>query len=220
VFIVTLVNLVQAGVLPASLVLLAGAAFANVIPVTNPSFETLPPGGLPNNCGVGCAFSTTAIPGWTGGNGQFQPGTQAGNFTFFSALSDGITSAYTSGPTISQTVTTTVVPGVIYTLQVDLGWRNDMGAFASGADLLINGVLYVATGSTPVQGHWSTFTATYTGRPADAGDPITIQLVSTGTAQSNFDNVRLANNIPEPGTTAALAIGLAGFYLLRRRQNV
>jgi hypothetical protein len=188
--------------------------------VNNPSFETLPLGGLPNGCGVGCAFSATAIPGWTGGAGQFQPGTQAGNFTFFSTLSDGITSAYSSGGATTQTVAATVIPGIIYTLQVDLGWRNDMGAFSSGADLLINGIQYVATGSTPVQGHWSTFTVTYTGRAADAGDPITIQLVNTGLAQANFDNVRLSDNIPEPGTTVALAIGLAGFYALRRRRAV
>lgn len=219
-FIVKRANLLKVMVLTAGVAFLSGAAFANAIPVDNFSFETLPPGGLPNSCGVGCAYSSAAIPGWTGGSGQFQPGTQDGNFTYFDALADGITSAYSSGPTISQTSPATVAPGVIYTLMVDLGWRNDMSTFSSGADLLVNGVTYAATGMTPVQGHWSTFTATYTGLASDAGDPITIQLVRTGSGQANFDNVRLSDNIPEPGAAGLMAIGIAGLFALRRRRVV
>src|SRR5437868_2658413 len=108
----------------------AATAGAVVITVNNASFETLPALGLPNACGLSCFYSDDAIPGWTSGinSGQFQPGTQAGNISFFNTLSsDGtITGAYSnSGTVISQTVGTTVQAGVVYTLLVDLGQRND-----------------------------------------------------------------------------------------------
>ena len=50
-----------------AMALLGGATglSAAVIPVINPSFETLPAGGLPMGCGAGCSFSANdAIPGW------------------------------------------------------------------------------------------------------------------------------------------------------------
>src|SRR5437016_6281920 len=92
------------------LVLSLVTALANPILVNNPSFETLPPGGLPIGCGPGCSYSIAAIPGWNnGGNsGQFQPGVQAGYFAYFNTLSDGPTSAYTNQLSISQTVGATV----------------------------------------------------------------------------------------------------------------
>src|ERR1700730_11399182 len=166
-------------------------ATADTLAVNNASFETLPTGGLPAPCGLACAFSSGPIPGWTNSvnAGQFQPGTQAGNHTYFNTLSDGTTSAYSNGGSITQTVADTVLVGVIYTMQVDLGFRNDT-PFAGSADLLINGIQYFATGTTPIRGNWSTFTATYTGLASDAGKAITIELNSSG-LQGNFDNVRL-----------------------------
>lgn len=160
------------------LILMTTAASADPITVNNPSFEILPPGGLPIACGTGCSFSEAAIPDWTNGgfSGQFIPGTQVGNFSFFTTVPDEITVAYSNSGTISQTVGATVQAGVIYTLQVDLGWRNDLPAFVGTADLLVNGNQYFATGATPVQGNFSNFTATYTGLAADVGASITIQL--------------------------------------------
>jgi hypothetical protein len=190
----------------------ATQAVAAVVTVVNPSFETLPSGGLPFTCGTGCAYSVGAIPGWnnSGSSGQFQPDPPA-IVTYFSTLSDGPTSAYTNGPTISQTVADTVQQGVIYTLLVDLGARNDL-SFDGTADLLINGTRYVATGVAPTRGNWATFTATYTGLASDVGDSITIELNATG-AEGNFDNVRLSNSlaspVPEPAT-----LGLIGFSLV------
>jgi hypothetical protein len=214
--------------------LTATAALAAPITVNNPSFETPPSGGFPFGCGTGCSFSQAVIPGWTNGgfSGQFIPGTQVGNVSFFNTISDGITVAYSNAGTISQTVGATVQAGVAYTLQVDLGWRKDIGAFIGTADLLVNGNQYAATGATPVQGNWSTFTATYTGLPADVGDPITIQLNSPGT-QADFDNVRLSDNLASvpapalgsgPATCAVFCGALALFYLKRllftRRERV
>src|SRR5207245_4829356 len=98
--------------------LFVSTGFADVVSVANPSFEILPPGGLPNSCGPSCFFSVDPIPCWTnvGTSGQFQPGTQDGNFTFFDSLSDGITTAYSNdiGGVISQTVGATVQAGVTY----------------------------------------------------------------------------------------------------------
>src|SRR5215469_4871604 len=153
--------------------LLASTAYADDITVVNPSFETPPSYGLYVPCGTGCAYSG-AIPGWTttGVAGEFQPGTQDGNTTYFSTLSDGITSAYANSGTISQTLGATVQPGVTYMLQVDLGARNDL-PFDASAELIIGGSIIVpATGVDPTAGNWSTFTATFTGTQAEAGDSI------------------------------------------------
>jgi len=205
-------------------VLLSVGASASPILVDNASFENLPLGGLTFTCGVGCSYSgvPTPIPGWTstGGEGQLQPGTNAGNFTLFSTLSDGITSASSNGGTISQTVIPTVALGVTYVLQVDVGKRNDLPATGT-VNLLINGNLIGAVGAAPTSGNWSTFTAAYTGLAADVGQSITIQLAASG-IQGNFDNVRLSDDlgtVPEPATATVLALGLAGIfaYVSRKR---
>jgi hypothetical protein len=200
--------------LVAALALAAVPCFASPIFVNNFSFETLPETGLTfTGCAAGCSFSIAAIPGWSnsGNSGQFQPGTPA-NTNYFSTLSDGITSAYSNdgGGVISQTVGATVVPGEVYTLLIDIGWRFDE-PFTGTADLLINGHTYTATGTTPTRGTFGLFTASYTGTAADAGQSITIELISSG-PQANFDNVRL-DAVPEPASflliaPALLALGL------------
>ena len=208
--------------LPLLAVFLAATGSADVIPVVNGSFETPPAGGLPTGClGTGCSFSSGNIPGWNitaGGGGQFQPG----GLPYFNTLPDGPTSAYSNSGVISQTVGETVQAGVTYTLMVDLGFRADhQAAFDGSADLLINGIQYFAVGSTPTSGNWSTFTATYTGLSADAGDSITIELNSKG-FQGNYDNVRLFdsnNSLPEPSYAGMLVMGLAGLMMLALRRR-
>jgi hypothetical protein len=110
-----------------------------------------------------------------------------------------------------------VETGVTYTLKVDLGWRNDDASFGSTAALLVNGVDYFATG-TPVKGGWATFTATYTGKASDAGDHITIELLSLH-PQANFDNVLLSDNltaVPEPGFAGLLGLGVSSLLVSAR----
>jgi PEP-CTERM motif len=206
---------------------ISSVAWAVPITVVNHSFEILPAGGLPNGCGIGCSYSVDFIPGWTNtpflglglSSGQFRPGTDVGNTTYFNSLSDGPTSAYTTIPGIAQTVGATVQQGLLYTLLVDVGWRNDAAPFGVPR-LKIDNVFYDGVG-TPVRGGWATFTATYMGLAADVGKPITIFLDSA-TFQGNFDNVRLSDSssavVPEPSTLALFGVGFLGLCTLRRRK--
>jgi len=192
------------GLLSIGLCFLATPALSTSIAVNNPSFEVLPAAGLPLGCGSGCSYSEAFIPGWTnvpfGGlgltSGQFRPGTDAGNTTYFDTLSDGPISAYTTNGCIAQTVGVTVQEGVTYTLLVDVGWRKD-AAPVGLPRLKVNDVYYDGAG-TAVFGGWATFTATYVGQAADVGLPITICLTSV-TLQGNFDNVRLSDSVAPTG---------------------
>jgi hypothetical protein len=190
-------------------------AIASSIVVVNPSFEILPDGGLAYPGNPGPYSIGVPIPGWdstnTANSGQFQPTNVA-----FNTLDDGPTSAWSRGATLSQQVDALVQVGLIYTLTVDIGWRNDR-SFDGTADLLIDGVTYTATGATPVQGGWSTFTATYTGLASDVGSPITIQLNASG-PQGNFDDVRLTAS-PEPVFSGLIGVCLIGLgYRCRKRK--
>ncbi len=204
----------------ALLVCFLPTAWADVVPVANASFETLPPGGLVNTAGCGnpgCFYSVGAIPGWSssGTSGQFQPGYNA----HFETLSLGPTHAWIASGTISQTVSPVVELGRTYTLQIDLGNRKDM-AFGAVAHLVINGNTYMATGITPDEGGWSTYAVTYAALPADVGQAITIQLSNTS-GQGNFDNVQLFS-VPESADLMLLACVSAAvlFRAMRRHAGV
>ena len=229
-----------AGFCVAGLLLIA-PVWAGSIAVINPSFEILPPGGLPTDCsegyGPGCSYNLiiaygdddTTIPGWHGTNvhdtyvygayyiGQVHPGTPSPDFF---ELSDGPTEALTTG-TIYQTVGATVQSGLNYTLYVDIGAMPRLPHYGF-ADLLINGNRVLATGVGPTPGYWSTFTASYTGSDADAGKAITIELFAAERIYgfdhiAFFDNVRLEST-PEPVSAGIVAIGLMGLLVLARRR--
>jgi hypothetical protein len=201
-------------------------AWSVPILVANPSFEILPASGLPAGCGAGCSYSVnTPIPFWTSGGssfGQFQPGVQVSNFTYFNSVPDGITVAYINGGTIAQTVGATAQAGVTYTLQGDLGFRKDTPDPGT-ITLEIGSHSILATGvAAPLSGNWVDYTATYTALATDAGDSISI-LLSSNAAQGDFDNVRLSNNlaagIPEPATVAIFGVGLIGLGAMLRRRK-
>ena len=200
--------------------------WAAPIIVVNPSFETLSPGGLPRSCGPDCSYSSflapesTSIPDWNfagGDYGQFRPGSNP----IFVAPTDGITAAYVSG-TLSQTVGETVRIGGVYTLLVDIEVVEPNGTVPGSADLLVNGVRYMATGVAPTAPNWSTYTATYIGLAADAGQAITVELNAPPRdyydPYGRFDNVRLSTNLPEPACIGIVTIGLMGLLVLARRR--
>jgi hypothetical protein len=207
----------------ATLAFAAAPAFASAIYVD--SFETV--GGLPFSCGTGCSYST-ALPDWGGtatSLGQMRPGITAGLFT---TLSDGATSAWSNGGTITQTLNFVVGTGTVYTLLVDMGLRADNGSFESSADLKINGNIISALPvlGAPAPGGWATYKATYTGNAIDAAAlaHITIELKSVGvvgdvTRQGNFDNVRL-DGVPEPASFLLIGSALLALKAFRRRRPI
>jgi hypothetical protein len=206
----------------ALLSLASASAMAGSILVKNNNFSTLPSNGLNDKSSQGPYSEAVGIPGWTatGATGQWDPKSSV------LGLPAGATAvAYSNGPTISQTVAPTVVAGDTYTLTVDLGDRTDTKPFSGGADLLIGGVAYDATG-LPVSGGWSLFTATYTGLPTNAGDPITIQLTESHGKQADFSDVTLnftdptPTPTPEPGTLSLAGLGLLCAIGYALRKNV
>jgi hypothetical protein len=191
-------------------VFFASAAFADSIPVSDPSFESLPNSPLASPCGTGCSYQyeTGSFDGWTFTNaGLFQPG----QTNYFNNIPDGSTVAFANGSgSISQLLSVTVQPDTTYTLEVDIGSRNDLG-FAGTAGLLIGGQIYSASGVQPPKGDWSTYSATFTcdSSCSQVGDSIQIMLLSSG-LQGDFDNVRMFSSVPEPATISMLLLGLIG----------
>lgn len=221
--------------------LAAGAAFADPVTVLNPNFATLPtpaPAFYFQDQGY---YTQTAIPDWTSSNpaagysGQWYPNSSA-----FVGANAATLVAYSNGSTLSQTVGATVVTGDVYTLTVDIGWRDDppyQNDYTGAANLLVDGVKYAATpNTTPRLGYFTEYTATYTGLLADAGDPITIDLVSTDVNnvnyQASFSDVALnytpfvppipptpPSVTPEPSSFSLLGLGLVavvGYSLSKR----
>jgi PA14 domain len=203
------------------------------IPVVNPSFES-------QALGDGAWIDGT-LSGWTVG------GTFAGPQNWLdpdfagatdrdpilSSVPDGQNSAFSRGPTISQTLTTTLAANTQYLLQVNVGHRAN-GAFPGyRVQLWAGGVLLAEdNNSLPVGlGQFVTSTVSYTtdSTPAQFGQPLQIRLVApgvtdpTGFTQAVFDNVRLSrsvnggtgDNLPSITVTWDDVIN-AGNYILER----
>ena len=207
--------------------LLAVAASANPVSVTNPGFEnpTLNPGGW-----VG------SIPGWTmgpavaGSVGEFYPGAAQ----YPGGIPEGNNVAFTKGASISQILTTTLQPNTVYALSVAGGYRLDNAnlPFVGFTIWLMAGNTVIANASSGSQapGTWSTVFASYTSGANDPLAGLALQILLTvnnpNGRQVNFDNVQLdatgaprsqvpVSGVPEPGTIALVGTGLIGF--LRRR---
>lgn len=148
-----------------SLLVAVGTAWGEAVPVVNPGFETIGPGGLPGNVGNLPYYGHWGyeVPGWTitGSAGEWQV-----NGGILSPYA-GNTFAYTSGDggpaSISQTVGATVVANKPYTLTVELGNRADGYANQGYAELLIGSTPYLATGADAPLGGWSKYSVTFWG---------------------------------------------------------
>ncbi len=189
------------------------------IVVVNPSFETMPAGGLNDSSTLGL-WDVGSVPGWTESGDAPMGQYQASGLTF-NKLDDGSTIGFANaGGTLSQDVGR-VTAGSTYILSVDIGQRLDIPSTVS-ADLLVNGVAYAAIGTQAMPGGWATFTATYTALSSDINDIITIQLKAFA-GQGDFDNISLIDppDVPEPASAALLGAclaALAGRSLYRRRR--
>ena len=211
---------------------MAGALAAAPITVNNHSFETLAPGA--GACaGAGCVFDHGPVPAWTaigGDHGSWQPGLPV-IAAYFNYIPDGNLVGYANNVTVEQTVGVTVVEGVTYTLEVEIGRRADglSGTGPALAQLRIGESLFDATGIVPSLGNFSTYTVAFTGAAAQVGQTITILLGPGRTGgQGNFDNVRLSASdpvggggggsspVPEPASMLLVGGGLAAVAVRRQ----
>ena len=242
-----------------SLATFGGKANAAVIPVVDPYFDMFPAGQTANTylnfktCGTGCAFSDSATVGWTqsvttytrtADAGQWQTGVPQTTTAF---NSDPMINGTTPEPivlrainaTAYQIVSTPIVAGVTYTLDVDLGFEKTDYDEAS-VFLIVDGHQVKRTPLASYNltqdqmqktGNWYDFEASYTATSADANGSIEILLSSltNGKGFGYFGDVRLTDSLsvlapaaPEPATWAMILIGfggIAGVAGMRRRRS-
>ena len=203
-----------------------GQVWGATIPVVNAGFEnpTLVNGG-----------STPSAPGWisipVGNSGIQNPTT----LIFPSEAPEGQNVAYINTlpnqtSILEQTLSTTIAPDIIYTLEVDVGRRLDqagLGKFfapriqlqtAGGLVLASSGCLHGSFGSFVTC--TATYTAPTTGGPLGQALKISLQNIgqSGSTEQANFDNVRLAA-VPLPAAVFLFGSGLIGLIGVARRKK-
>ncbi len=164
------------------ILLLPPFAQAAPVTVTNPGFES--------NVLADGFFTVGILTGWTlsGSAGAFNPRVAS----FPGEAPEGRNTAFSNGPTITQTVSTAAA-GTLYTLTVLVGARADIPGFFPGftVALQINGSTVASASSpTPADGAWSPVTVRYTASGPDDGQSLGILLDSIG-PQTNFDLVQL-----------------------------
>lgn len=193
--------------------LVAFNASAMPINLVNPSFEDM---ALNDN------QVSSSLPGWTitGVAGTYNPG--LGQFS--QPVPHGNNTAYVNAGSITQTTSTVVQAGVVYSLQVSVGDRTFVGFPGFKVQILADNDVVTSVNSQdvngPANGQFITVNAAYS---ADVSDPhvgtlLGIRLVSLGT-QTNFDNVQLiatgSAEVPEPAALSLLLFG--GLAAFRRR---
>lgn len=217
-------QMIQLGILGMALVV--GAQGASIA-IANAGFEDNVP--TTNSCGGSCVFQPGLMSGWTASGptilwGTWRPSVPPAN-DYFDVIPSGLNTGYAHfGSSLSQVVGETAVAGLTYTLEVELGWRKDYDVTSLGfIELVVGTTRVLATGTQPVQGGWSTYTATYAALSGDTGKTIEIYLGSLLNQLGNFDNARLSssatplgetNPVPEPGGMGI--VGLAGLVLAGR----
>jgi hapalindole biogenesis HpiC1 cyclase-like protein len=212
-------KLALASALVLCMTILSGTAWADNIPIVNPSFDANP-GALIPNCALGgptCAFNTGPIFGWsTAGGGVWQPG------TYFPGLLVGDLIGYTNATnSLSQQLTgTSALANSIYTLSVSVGDRaidGLSGNYTISLDTILGGV--VTSTLCSVSGNASsiasgTFQLVSCSSPSlssvQSGD-LYLQFTANS-GQLDVDNVSLtvqsATGVPEPSSILLLGLGM------------
>ncbi|MGC4081902.1 MAG: PEP-CTERM sorting domain-containing protein [Vicinamibacterales bacterium] len=96
------------------------------------------------------------------------------------------------------------------------GGDSDLGL--AGAGLLLSGVITSLTQADPFLDIW-TLTANLTLSRLGQGDEVTIDMIGFGLDMAEISPApAAATPVPEPGSIALLATGLAGLWRRRRRQ--
>ena len=209
--------------------ILGGTAWADNIPIVNPSFEVTT-GPLGIACGTGCAYGFNTISGWSNtAGGAWQPG------SFFSSIPDGSLIAFTNAASsLSQTLTgNSVLANSIYTFSVFVGERSDgiSGAYNLSLDTIVGGVTTTlcsipGNATSIARGTFQQVSCTYSsGSTLPSGD-LFLKLTAVS-GQLDVDNVSLtvqsaATSVPEPSSMGLLSVGLLLVFstLLVRRKKV
>jgi PEP-CTERM motif len=213
--------------------ILSSTAWADTIPILNPSFETLG-GPLTATCGPGCAFNygpVPGIPGWTSSDGgSWQPG------SYFSSIPDGSIVAFTNAQSsLTQTLTgISVLSNSLYTFNIYVGDRTDgiNGNYNLSLDTILGGVTTtlcsISGNAANIQrGTFQLQSCTYmSGSSVPAGN-LFLQL-SALSGQLDVDNLSLtvqppATSVPEPSSMLLLSVGimfLLATFAARRKQKL
>lgn len=229
-------SLCVALVVNAMLLVAISPVYGTMITVANSSFEdfTLSDGDF-SHLSNGASAGVTAdvpVPSWTtSGNSNGWIGTHnpdSSNYSSGLPEGNGANVGYMDEGALSQTLSVNLAANTLYTLQVDIGRRNDsrgdeptweIELYAGSTQLVYD---QIGTESM-FRDSWSTRTLTFeTGANVTSGQALKIVLSNyNGTGTANFDNVRLdATTIPEPTSIAMTVIGLIGLlcYAWRKRQ--
>jgi hypothetical protein len=189
-----------------TIALIASRGHAGDIEVTNPSFEDyIVAGGFFTWHGEGLIDY-----GW-----EVEVGAPVGvfhpNTSVFPIIPDGVNTAYSQGPIISQVLSEVLVEEVGYTLTVGVGNPANVAGFPGYKVQLWAGNTLLAEDDntlTPAEGGFQTSAVEYTSPLGDpsAGQLLEIRLVSLG-AEVNFDMVQLQDDVdlaPESKTWGSI----------------
>jgi hypothetical protein len=214
------------------MLLVAGAAWADSVPITNASFENYNP--LNYSCTPGCynysSTSNALVPGWSVNNGgSWQP-----TRWYFPTLPNGSTVAYTINNSISQLLTgETVQPNSIYDLGVYVGNRGDgaNGLYTISLDTILNGVMTtLCTTGVLNANNIAAHTFQQEGCQYQSGSTVpagNLYLLFTAVSgQLDVDNVTLTDpqvNVPEPSSLLLLGVGgmlVLGAAFLNKKKSL